>query len=212
MNGKFLPFGTFFAAVAIALASAVGGAAAQQAPTETAVFAGGCFWCVESDFDKVPGVVATVSGFTGGHLDNPTYRQVSAGGTGHLEAVRITFDPATGSYAALLDVFWHSVDPTDPGGQFCDRGESYATAVFVDGPQQRRLAEASKQAAEQELGKPVVTPILDAGPFYPAEYYHQDYAGKNPARYRFYRWNCGRDARVQELWGDAAHAGIPGHE
>jgi len=179
---------------------------------KTAVFAGGCFWCVESDFDRVPGVVKTISGYTGGTVANPTYRQVTAGGTGHYEAVEITYDPGQVSYVELLTAFWRSVDPTDPGGQFCDRGHSYKTAVFVADDTERRLAEATKQAAEDALGKPVATVVLDAGPFYPAEDYHQDFYEKNPVRYRYYRWSCGRNQRVEALWGEQAYRGIPQHK
>ena len=195
---------------AAALALGLPSARAQEG-LETATFAGGCFWCVEADFDKVPGVVETVSGYTGGAVENPTYEQVSAGGTGHREAVRITYDPARVGYRELLAAFWRSVDPTDPGGQFCDRGESYTTAIFVHDAEQRRLAERSRAAAEAELGREIVTPIEEAGPFYPAEDYHQNYYEKNPVSYRFYRWSCGRDARVEDLWGEAAYEGIPGH-
>ena len=178
-----------------------------------AIFAGGCFWCVESDFDGVTGVVRTVSGYTGGSLKDPTYKQVSAGGTGHIEAVRIYYDPKKVGYEGLLDVFWHSVDPTDEGGQFCDRGESYQTAIFAVTPEQKKLAEASKAALAKSgvLKAPVVTPIRDAAPFYPAEGYHQDYYRKNPLRYRFYRHGCGRDARLKELWGEDAMKGIAKH-
>ncbi len=184
-------------------------ASAQQ--LEKAVFAGGCFWCVESDFDKVPGVVSTVSGYTGGKTKDPTYRQVTAGRTGHYEAVEITYDPAKVSYEMLLAAFWRSVDPTDAGGQFCDRGQSYATAVFVANEKERNLAEASKEAAQKLLDKPIVTPILAAAPFYEAEDYHQDYYKNNPLRYRYYRFSCGRDRTVKELWGEHAYEGIPGH-
>jgi peptide-methionine (S)-S-oxide reductase len=168
-----------------------------------ATFAGGCFWCVESDFDKVPGVVRTISGYTGGLLKNPTYKQVSAGGTGHREAVQIFYDPKKVSYEKLLDIFWRSVDPTDAGGQFCDRGQSYETAIFANSPAQRRLAEASKQKLNKSgvLKKPIVTPIETAGVFYPAEDYHQDYYKKNPLQYKYYRYACGRDARVRKVWG-----------
>ena len=176
----------------------------------TATFAGGCFWCVESDFDTVPGVVETISGYTGGTITNPTYKQVSEGGTGHREAVQIRYDPKQVSYERLLEIFWRSVDPTDGGGQFCDRGESYQTAIFVDNEEERRLAEAAKAAIDQAmvLDAPVVTPIEPAGEFYPAEDYHQDYYTKNPFRYRFYRFSCGRDSRVQQVWGRQAHEGI----
>ena len=196
-------------AAVILLTSMVGVANAQE--LEIATFAGGCFWCVESDFDHIPGVVETVSGYTGGVAPNPTYQQVSAGGTGHREAVHITYDPSLVDYSELLTAFWHSVDPTDPGGQFCDRGESYQTAIFVNNQEQRELAEASKRAAEESLGKTIVTPIEDAGPFFEAEEYHQDYYKKNPLRYRYYRWSCGRNNRVEEVWGDLAYKGIGEH-
>ena len=178
-----------------------------------ATFAGGCFWCVESDFDAVPGVVETISGYTGGTVDNPTYKQVSKGGTGHREAVQIRYNPEQVTYERLLHIFWRSVDPTDGGGQFCDRGESYQTAIFVGNEEERRLAESSKEALEQSmvLDEPVVTPIEPAGEFYPAEGYHQDYYTKNPVRYRFYRFSCGRDSRVQQVWGRQAHEGIERH-
>ncbi len=177
--------------------------------TARATFAGGCFWCVERDFDKVDGVLATVSGFTGGALVDPSYRQVVAGGTGHREAVEITYDPARVTYEQLLEVFWHSVDPTDAGGQFCDRGFSYTTAVYVHDATQQELAEASKIEAETSLGRDVATAIEPAGAFYPAEAYHQDYYLNNPNRYRLYRWRCGRDARVRQVWGERAYAGLP---
>ncbi len=174
---------------------------ARAAEPETAIFAGGCFWCVESDFDKVRGVLETVSGYTGGTVERPSYAQVSAGGAGHLESVKVVFDPDVVSYETLATVFFRTVDPTDAGGQFCDRGPSYATAVFVNGPEQRAAAEQAKAEAAKALSAEVVTPIRDAGPFWPAEGYHQDYHDKNPLKYRFYRWNCGRDARVKALWG-----------
>jgi len=179
-------------------------AAAQQAKgapgQATAVFAGGCFWCTEADFEKLPGVTAAVSGYAGGRTANPTYEQVSAGGTGHYEAVRVTYDPRRVSYQALVRHFFRTVDPTDAGGQFCDRGESYRTAIFVSDAAERRAAEAEKAAAERQLGARVVTPVLAAGPFHPAETYHQDYYKKNPVRYRYYRWRCGREARLVQVW------------
>lgn len=180
------------------------------AGVEKAIFAGGCFWCVESDFDHVPGVVATTSGYSGGHVTNPTYKQVTYEDTGHREVVQITYDPKQVSFAELLDVFWRSVDPTDAGGQFCDRGHSYSTAVYATSPEQLETAQASKAALDASgvLGKPIVTEIAMAGPFWPAEDYHQDYYTKSPVKYQFYRWNCGRDRRVEELWGDEAHRGI----
>ncbi len=180
---------------------------------EVATFAGGCFWCVESDFDKVPGVVRTVSGYTGGTLPDPTYKRVSAGGTGHREAVQIFYDPKRVSYAALVEVFWRSVDPTDGGGQFCDRGESYETAIYANSLEQKQQAEASKRALQRSdvLKQPVVTPIEVARAFYPAEDYHQDYYNKSPLRYGFYSYRCGRDSRIEELWGEDAFRGIAGY-
>ena len=200
----------FLVTAATALVLAGSGLKAQE--QETAIFAGGCFWCVEADFDKVPGVVETVSGYTGGTVEDPTYEQVSAEDTGHREAVRITYDPDQVSYEELLTAFWHSVDPTDAGGQFCDRGESYTTAIFVENEEQRQMAEVSKEEARQELGQEIVTSIEEAGPFYRAEDYHQDYYEKSPVRYRYYRWSCGRDERIEELWGEAAFEGIPDYD
>ncbi|MNC45483.1 Peptide methionine sulfoxide reductase MsrA [compost metagenome] len=172
-------------------------------PAATAIFAGGCFWCMESDFDKVPGVLSTTSGYTGGSLANPTYEQVSAGGSGHIESVLVRFDPAQTSYAKLLAAFWPNIDPLTATGQFCDIGSQYRSAIFYRSPEQQRLAEASKAQlqASGRFAKPVVTEILPAGTFYPAEKYHQDYYRKNPLRYHFYRTRCGRDARLEELWG-----------
>lgn len=167
----------------------------------TAIFAGGCFWCTESDFEKVPGVVAAVSGYTGGTLADPTYKQVSAGGTGHYEAVRITYDPARVSYPELVTYYFRTVDPTDAGGQFCDRGESYRTAIFVADEDERRVGEAGKEDVAKELRRPVATMILPAARFYPAEDYHQDYYKKNSLKYHFYRTRCGRDTRLREVWG-----------
>ncbi len=186
--------------------------AAENDP-QIATFAGGCFWCVESDFDNVPGVIRTISGYTGGLLIDPTYKQVSAGGTGHREAVQIFYDPKKVTYAMLLEILWRSVDPTDDGGQFCDRGESYKTAIFANSPEQKRLAEGSKHKLQLSavLNQPIVTSIDVAGPFYPAEDYHQNYYKKNPLRYKFYRYRCGRDARIKELWGKDAHRGIAMH-
>jgi peptide-methionine (S)-S-oxide reductase len=189
----------------IAAGSALAAPAAAQGPVQRsqAVFAGGCFWCTESDFDKIPGVLSTTSGFTGGRVANPTYQQVSAGGTGHIEAVRVIYDPSKVSYAALASRFFRTVDPLDAKGQFCDRGEQYRSAIFVADGAQRQIAAAAKAKAAAALGKPVATLILPAAPFYPAEAYHQDYYKKNPVKYRFYRWNCGRDARLDTVWGKA---------
>ncbi|MEM6411664.1 MAG: peptide-methionine (S)-S-oxide reductase MsrA [Pseudomonadota bacterium] len=167
-----------------------------------AIFAGGCFWCVESDFDKVVGVVETTSGYTGGTVDAPTYRQVSKENTGHYEAVKISYDPSQVSYAELVEYFWRHVDPTDDGGQFCDRGSSYRTAIFTASDEERRIAEASKSTIEQSnvLSAPIVTPIIDATIFWGAEEYHQDYYLKNPVRYQFYRNGCRRDDVISRVW------------
>jgi len=181
---------------------------AAQAPVverpglETAIFAGGCFWCVEADFDAVPGVVDTTSGYTGGHVTAPGYEQVSAGGTGHAEAVRVLFDPSVVRYEALLDVFWHNVDLFVAHRQFCDVGDQYRPEVFVGSAAQRSAAEASKARLQERFSAPIVVPVTDAGPFYPAEARHQDYHTRHAVQYRFYRWTCGRDARLAEIWGD----------
>jgi peptide-methionine (S)-S-oxide reductase len=190
-------------------AAPAGGDPKQEAPkTATAIFAGGCFWCMEPPFDALAGVLSTTSGYTGGKLASPSYEQVSEGGTGHREAVRVEYDPARVSYSQLLDVFWRNVDPLDGGGQFCDRGSQYASAIFVADAEERRLAEASKRALEESkrFHKPLATEILTASAFYPAEEYHQDYARRNPLRYRYYRHGCGRDARLEAVWGsESAH-------
>ncbi|WP_170786168.1 peptide-methionine (S)-S-oxide reductase MsrA [Ruegeria lacuscaerulensis] len=204
----------------ITIAALLRAAPAPAAGTETLTVAGGCFWCVESDFESVPGVIGAVSGFTGGQVANPTYDQVSKGGSGHYEAVQITFDPARVSRETLLNMFFRSVDPTDAGGQFCDRGDSYRTAIFVSNAGEKAKAEAAKADAQRALGQTVVTPILQEGAFYPAEEYHQDYYKGDklvftrfgPKRqknaYKAYRKACGRDARVKQLWGgDAPFAG-----
>jgi peptide-methionine (S)-S-oxide reductase len=164
---------------------------------------------MEPPYDKLEGVLSTTSGYTGGKSENPTYNEVSAGGTGHTEAVEIRYDPSQVDYQQLLEIFWHNVDPIDAGGQFCDRGDQYRTGIFYKDEEQRRLAEASKQALEAsgKLAASVVTEIVAAGPFYPAEDYHQDYYQKNPARYKFYRWGCKRDRRLEELWGESAGHG-----
>ncbi len=197
----------FFAVVAFllsasghVLAQAPGGAPAAQ--KATAIFAGGCFWCTEADFDKVPGVLSTTSGYIGGKTANPSYEQVSSGSTGHTEGVQVVYDPTKVSYEQLLDVFWRSIDPLVKDQQFCDRGDMYRTAIFYSNDQERQLAETSKKAVEAKF-KPrvVITQIVPAGPFYKAEEYHQNYYVKNPVRYKFYRYNCGRDQRLEELWG-----------
>jgi peptide-methionine (S)-S-oxide reductase len=173
---------------------------------EKATFAGGCFWCMEPPFDELPGVISTTSGYIGGHKVNPTYAEVSAGKTGHAEAVQVLFDPAQITYAKLLEVFWHNVDPTTANRQFCDVGSQYRTAIFYHSDEQQRLAEASKKALELsgQLPRPIVTEIVAAAEFYPAEEYHQDYYQKNPLRYKFYRYSCGRDQILKELWGKSA--------
>jgi peptide-methionine (S)-S-oxide reductase len=199
-------------AVAIAVA-AIAGHTSAQAPAATlgkATFAGGCFWCVEADFDKVDGVVSTTSGYIGGSLPKPTYAQVSAGTTGHAEAVEIVFDPRRVSYEQLLAAYWVSVDPTVGDRQFCDIGSQYRPAIFVHDEAQRRAAEASKAKATREkpFREPIVVPIETASTFYPAEDYHQDYYRKNPIRYRHYRSGCGRDARLRQLWSDRAVSAV----
>jgi peptide methionine sulfoxide reductase msrA/msrB len=174
-----------------------------------ATFAGGCFWCLEAPFDKVPGVLSTTSGYAGGRVKNPSYEQVSAGGTGHAEVVQVAYDPARVSYERLVEVFWRNVDPTDGGGQFCDRGSQYRTGIFYEDEAQGRAAEASKRALEASgrLGKPIVTEIVKLAAFYPAEDYHQDFYRKSPVRYATYRAGCGRDRRLKELWGEEAVKG-----
>lgn len=207
---------TFMLAPALLFAASL----AAGAQTQTAIFAGGCFWCVESDFDKVEGVVATTSGFIGGGFKNPTYKQVTGGATGHYEAVKIEFDPSKTSYRKLIDIFWRTVDPTDADGQFCDRGDSYRTAVFAT-KGQTAAAKASRAAAQKALGQKIVTEILPVSDFYPADDYHQNYyQGKKivftrfgiitqSTAYKKYREACGRDRRVKELWGkDAPFAAL----
>jgi len=187
----------------IALVAVLTPAIAQlPAPTTAkATFAGGCFWCVESDFDKVPGVISTTSGYTGGTKIDPTYAEVGSGRTGHAESVEVVYDPMKVTYEQLLDVFWHNIDPLVKDRQFCDVGSEYRTAIFVHDGEQQRLAEESKKRIEAQLKAPVQTEIVAAGPFYRAEEYHQDYYLKNPIRYRYYRWNCGRDQRLEQIWG-----------
>ncbi|MDI1346107.1 MAG: peptide-methionine (S)-S-oxide reductase MsrA [Pseudolabrys sp.] len=187
-----------FVGLALLFALAAPVAAQEKA---VATFAGGCFWCTESDFDHVPGVLSTVSGYTGGKVPNPGYERVSAGGTGHAEAVEVTYDPAKVSYQQLLDFYWRSIDPTVKDAQFCDHGSQYRTAIFVRSEEERKLAEESKKKVEAELKKPIYTEIAAAGPFYAAEEYHQDFYKKNPTKYKFYRWNCGRDQRLEQIWG-----------
>ena len=170
---------------------------------KTAIFGGGCFWCVEEAFDKAEGVVSTTSGYTGGRVANPTYEQVSSGGTGHVEVVQVVYDPSKINYQQLLNVFWKNVDPLTPNRQFCDRGPQYRSAIFYQDAEQRRLAEASKKALERSkrFKQPIVTEIVAASRFYPAEEYHQNYYQKNPLRYKYYKTSCGRVRRLEEVWG-----------
>ncbi|MFA0811871.1 peptide-methionine (S)-S-oxide reductase MsrA [Microbulbifer epialgicus] len=177
---------------------------AQDSPNiRTAIFAGGCFWCMEPPYDKVNGVLETTSGYSGGHVKNPTYDQVSAGDTGHAEVVQVKYDANKVSYSDLLNIFWHNVDPFDAGGQFCDRGDQYRAEIFYGNEEEKQLAEESKKEVEADLGKKVVTQIKPAATFYPAEAYHQDYYQRNPLRYKYYRFRCGRDQRLEEVWGKA---------
>jgi peptide-methionine (S)-S-oxide reductase len=193
-------------------AAAVAQPAGKPAAAETgakATFAGGCFWCMQPAFDHVPGVVSTTVGYTGGQLANPTYEAVSSGGTGHRESIEVVYDPARVTYERLLTIFWHNVDPTDGSGQFCDHGEQYRSAIFFHGEAQRRAAEASKQAiaASGRIKDPIVTDVLPASQFYPAEDYHQEYYVKSALHYKFYRFSCGRDRRLAQLWGDTGDTG-----
>jgi peptide-methionine (S)-S-oxide reductase len=202
------------AALAAAMAGGLGRAATRPAPEKPAAaavaratFAGGCFWCMEGPFDKLDGVVSTTSGYTGGSVKNPSYEAVSLGRTGHTEAVQVVYDPARVSYDRLLHVFWRNVDPFDPGGQFCDRGSQYRAGIFFHDEEQRRRAEASLSEVQARSKDRVAVEITPAAEFYPAEDYHQDYYQKNPARYTFYRFGCGRDRRLKQVWGDEAGGG-----
>ena len=203
----------FVTCTALLCGALAGAAFAQTKPTPPApagtakaTFAGGCFWCVESDFDKVDGVISTTSGYTGGSVANPSYEEVSAKHTGHAEAVEVVYDPRKVSYEQLLQHYWHNIDPTTKDRQFCDVGSPYRTVIFVYGDEQLRAARASKAALEKSkpFKEAIVTDIVPAGPFYAAEDYHQDYYKKNPLRYKFYRTNCGRDERLKQLWGPQA--------
>ena len=200
MNIHLLSFTTFFVLSFCSTTISADNSMMQQ----KAIFAGGCFWCVESDFDKVQGVTATVSGYIGGHQQNPTYKQVSRGESGHTEAVEITFNPSQISYEALLNIYWKSIDPTTADSQFCDHGSQYRPEIFYLSAAQQQTAQASKQQVEKTkpFSDPIVVNITKASEFYPAEEYHQDYYKKNPVRYKYYRYRCGRDARLKELWGN----------
>jgi peptide-methionine (S)-S-oxide reductase len=188
---------------AIALQAPHPGVAAPGGKLASAVFAGGCFWCTESDFDKIPGVVSTTSGYSGGTAASANYEQVSAGGTRHIEVVKVVYDPAKVSYQRLVARFFRTIDPVDPGGQFCDRGSQYRSAIFVANDSERRIAEATKARAAALLKRPIATQVLPAAPFYAAEGYHQDYYKKNSTKYKYYRWRCGREARLAKLWGSS---------
>ena len=211
--GKFLSlilFGLFFMLIAVPNSDGsntkAGNTMTEQKTTlSQATFAGGCFWCTESDFEKVPGVSKVISGYTGGHKKNPTYEEVSAGGTGHVEAIQVYYDPSRVSYKALLDFFWRHIDPTDPGGQFVDRGQQYRSVIFYHDEEQRQLAEKSKEELSRsgKFSKPIVTEIKPFTLFYPAEEYHQGYSKKNPIRYKYYRYNSGRDQFLKKTWGDS---------
>jgi len=192
------------AALVAAIAGTLGAGSADAAEPEKAIFAGGCFWCMEEAYEKVPGVLSVVSGYSGGEVDNPTYQQVSSGGTGHFEVVEVEYDPDAVSYKQLLDIFWHNIDPLDARGQFCDKGSQYLSAVFVANDAEKQLAEASKAEVEQQLGEKAATPILPETTFYLAEDYHQNYYETNSARYHFYKFGCGRPQRLEELWGKPA--------
>ena len=181
---------------------------ASFAETKVAIFAGGCFWCVEKDFDHVPGVISTLSGYTGGHVKNATYEDVTSEQSGHREAVKIEYDSTKTDYAKLLDAYWHSTDPTDATGQFCDKGESYTPAIFVMNPEEKALAEKTKAEVATQLGTKVATIIVDATEFWPAEDGHQNFYKTHNVRYSYYRNACGRDERVKRLWGADAHRGI----
>jgi peptide-methionine (S)-S-oxide reductase len=191
-----------FLTIMLTLCLSAGGVMAEE--YKSAVFAGGCFWCLEKPFDELPGVIETQSGYTGGSVRNPTYEQVSSGSTGHVEAVRVTYDPGKVSYGKLLSVFWRNIDPTDSGGQFCDRGTQYRSAVFFADAGEQDEALRQKAQLEKENGMRVVTEILPRAEFYSAEEYHQDYYMKNPLRYHFYRQGCGRDQRLRQIWGTEA--------
>jgi len=180
------------------------GAGSAFANDAVATFAGGCFWCMEPPYDKLDGVKSTISGYMGGHVENPTYKQVTRGNTGHAEVVQVTYDPDVVSYETLLEVYWRNVDPFDGGGQFCDRGDSYRPEIFVHDEAQALAARQSKEDVAARFDRPIAVDVTEAPAFYPAEDYHQDYYEKNPGRYKYYRWNCGRDQRLEEVWGDEA--------
>jgi peptide-methionine (S)-S-oxide reductase len=198
---------SFFLISVLTIPAFSASAETKMLETSKAIFAGGCFWCMEPPFDKIDGVISTTSGYTSGHQKDPTYKQVSAGGTGHTEAIEIVFDPQKVSYEKLLEVFWLNIDPLNGKGQFCDFGSQYRTGIYYINDEQQKLAEKSREEIIEKLGKLVATELKAASKFYPAEDYHQNYYQVNPVRYNYYRWSCGRDNRLRELWGDqAGHA------
>jgi peptide methionine sulfoxide reductase msrA/msrB len=209
MRATVIGFVISLAASAVAAAQGTSHARPTESSPAVATFAGGCFWCVEEAFEKLPAVLSVTSGYTGGHKRAPTYEEVSAGTTGHAEAVQVRYDPAKITYEQLLYVFWRNIDPFTPNAQFCDAGRQYRSAVFVHDEAQRGAAEVSKRAVEERFKGKVVTELEPAGIFYPAEEYHQDYYKKNPLRYRFYKTTCGRARRLRELWGDEAGGALP---
>jgi len=195
-----------FAVLVIGGLMGIPGSFADESPPQAkATFAGGCFWCMEEEFEKVEGVVSAISGYAGGQVENPTYEQVSAGGTGHTESIEITYDPSKVTYKQLLDVFWRNIDPTTPNAQFCDHGNQYRSAIFYHDEKQKQLVEESLQTVNQTKSFPqaIVTEVGPATEFYLAEEYHQDFYKKNPIRYKFYKWNCGRAQRLKQLWGES---------
>jgi len=205
MRIRYLLISLGFAVLMIGGTTAIpqGSLAADESQQAKATFAGGCFWCMEEAYEKVEGVISVISGYTGGQLVNPTYEQVSAGATGHAESIEVLYDPNKVTYQHLLEVFWHNVDPTTPNAQFCDHGNQYRTAIFYHDETQKQLIDESRHSVEnsKSFPQPIVTEIVPASIFYPAEDYHQDFYKKNPVRYKFYKWNCGRSQRLEQLWG-----------
>jgi peptide-methionine (S)-S-oxide reductase len=200
-------FGGLFAAGLLLAGARTPAAAAAPAPspkTAVATFAGGCFWCMEHPFDQLPGVLSVTAGYTGGTKDHPTYEEVSSGGTGHAESVQVVYDPTKIAFQKILDIFWHNIDPVAVDRQFCDRGTQYRSAIFYHDEAQKQLAEAAKAELQKKFKQPIATQIVAASTFWPAEGYHQHFYKKNPTRYQFYRFGCGRDQRLAELWGKSA--------
>ena len=203
VHKRIMMCGILYLSMVVAGVPVSGGQAADPSALTKAFFAGGCFWCMEEVFEKVPGVISVTSGYMGGRVENPSYEQVSGGGTGHAEAVEVSYDPQKISYAKLLDAFWRNVDPVTANAQFCDHGSQYRAVIFYQTDAEKRLAEESKRTIEQSkrFAQPIVTELVMASRFYPAEDYHQDFYKKNPIRYKFYKYNCGRAQRLEELWG-----------